>query len=162
LSSTTTERITKVIDVQNLSRYFGSKKAVSEVSFNVSPGKVLGLLGPNGAGKSTCMKMITGCLKPDQGRVLLGDADVWKKPLEAKKHLGFLPESAACYEDLTVKEFLYYLASIHGLKRKERKSAGERVVERCFLEEVFPQSIHTLSKGYQHRVCLAQALVRTD
>jgi ABC-2 type transport system ATP-binding protein len=148
-----------VIRIENLVKTFGAKRAVDGVSFNVERGEVLGFLGPNGAGKSTTMRMITGFMPPTSGRVSVGGHDVAESPLEAKRLIGYLPENAASYPDMTVKSFLEFAAELRGLKGTQRKQAVARVVERCFLGSVLRQSIDTLSKGYKHRTCLAQALI---
>jgi ABC-2 type transport system ATP-binding protein len=148
-----------MIRIENLVKTFGPKRAVDGVSFNVERGEVLGFLGPNGAGKSTTMRMVTGFMPPTAGRVTIGGHDVAESPLEAKRLIGYLPENAAAYPDMTVKGFLEFTAELRGLKGARKKQAVERVVELCFLQQVFRQSIDTLSKGYKHRTCLAQALV---
>jgi len=148
-----------VIRIENLVKTFGSKRAVDGVSFSVERGEVLGFLGPNGAGKSTTMRMITGFMPPTEGRVTVGGHDVAQSPLEAKRLIGYLPENAASYPDMTVKGFLEFAAELRGLDRTKRKQAVNRVVELCFLGSVLRQSIDTLSKGYKHRTCLAQALI---
>jgi ABC-2 type transport system ATP-binding protein len=148
-----------MIRIENLVKTFGPKRAVDGVSFNVERGEVLGFLGPNGAGKSTTMRMVTGFMPPTAGRVTIGGHDVAESPLEAKRLIGYLPENAAAYPDMTVKGFLEFTAELRGLNGNQRKKAVERVVELCFLQQVFRQSIDTLSKGYKHRTCLAQALV---
>jgi ABC-2 type transport system ATP-binding protein len=148
-----------MIRIENLVKTFGPKRAVDGVSFSVERGEVLGFLGPNGAGKSTTMRMVTGFMPPSAGRVTIGGHDVAESPLEAKRLIGYLPENAAAYPDMTVKGFLEFTAELRGLKGNQRKKAVERVVELCFLQQVFRQSIDTLSKGYKHRTCLAQALV---
>jgi ABC-2 type transport system ATP-binding protein len=148
-----------VIRIENLVKTFGAKRAVDGVSFNVERGEVLGFLGPNGAGKSTTMRMITGFMPPTSGRVSVGGHDVAESPLEAKRLIGYLPENAASYPDMTVKSFLEFAAELRGLKGTQKKQAVARVVERCFLGSVLRQSIDTLSKGYKHRTCLAQALI---
>ena len=148
-----------MIRIENLVKTFGPKRAVDGVSFNVERGEVLGFLGPNGAGKSTTMRMVTGFMPPTAGRVTIGGHDVAESPLEAKRLIGYLPENAAAYPDMTVKGFLEFTAELRGLKGAKRKQAVERVVELCFLQQVLRQSIDTLSKGYKHRTCLAQALV---
>jgi ABC-2 type transport system ATP-binding protein len=148
-----------MIRIENLVKTFGSKRAVDGVSFNVERGEVLGFLGPNGAGKSTTMRMVTGFMPPTAGRVSIGGHDVAESPLEAKRLIGYLPENAAAYPDMTVKGFLEFTAELRGLQGTQKKQAVERVVELCFLQQVFRQSIDTLSKGYKHRTCLAQALV---
>jgi ABC-2 type transport system ATP-binding protein len=148
-----------MIRIDNLVKTFGSKRAVDGVSFNVERGEVLGFLGPNGAGKSTTMRMITGFMPPSAGRVTVGGHDVVEAPLPAKRLIGYLPENAASYPDMTVKAFLEFAAELRGLEGAKRKQAVGRVVELCFLESVLRQSIDTLSKGYKHRTCLAQALI---
>ena len=148
-----------MIRIENLVKTFGPKRAVDGVSFNVERGEVLGFLGPNGAGKSTTMRMITGFMPPSAGRVTVGGHDVAESPLAAKRLIGYLPENAAAYPDMTVKSFLEFAAELRGLDRAQRKSALGRVVELCFLGSVLRQTIDTLSKGYKHRTCLAQALI---
>jgi ABC-2 type transport system ATP-binding protein len=148
-----------VIRIENLVKTFGSKRAVDGISFNVERGEVLGFLGPNGAGKSTTMRMITGFMPATEGRVNVGGHDVAQSPLQAKRLIGYLPENAASYPDMTVKGFLEFAAELRGLDRSKRKQAVSRVVELCFLGSVLRQSIDTLSKGYKHRTCLAQALI---
>ncbi|HYD58204.1 MAG TPA: ATP-binding cassette domain-containing protein [Burkholderiales bacterium] len=148
-----------MIRIENLVKTFGAKRAVDGVSFNVERGEVLGFLGPNGAGKSTTMRMITGFIPPTAGRVSVGGHDVAESPLEAKRLIGYLPENAASYPDMTVAGFLNFAAEIRGLAGEARKRAVRRVVDLCFLDNVLHQSIDTLSKGYKHRTCLAQALI---
>ena len=148
-----------MIRIENLVKTFGPKRAVDGVSFNVERGEVLGFLGPNGAGKSTTMRMITGFMPPTEGRVTVGGHDVAQSPLQAKRLIGYLPENAPSYPDMTVKGFLEFAAELRGLDRSKRRQAISRVVELCFLDSVLRQSIDTLSKGYKHRTCLAQALI---
>jgi len=148
-----------MIRIENLVKTFGAHRAVDGVSFNVERGEVLGFLGPNGAGKSTTMRMITGFYPPTSGKVSVGGHDVAEAPLEAKRLIGYLPENAASYPDMTVHGFLSFAAELRGLDGDARKKAVHRVVERCFLSSVLYQSIDTLSKGYRHRTCLAQALI---
>jgi ABC-2 type transport system ATP-binding protein len=148
-----------MIRIENLVKAFGAKRAVDGVSFSVERGEVLGFLGPNGAGKSTTMRMITGFMPPTAGKVTIGGHDVEESPLEAKRLIGYLPENAAAYPDMTVKGFLEFAAALRGLHGAKRKQAVSRVVELCFLDSVLRQSIDTLSKGYKHRTCLAQALI---
>ena len=148
-----------MIRIENLVKSFGLKRAVDDVSFNVERGEVLGFLGPNGAGKSTTMRMITGFIPPSAGRVSVGGYDVAESPIEAKRLLGYLPENAASYPDMTVEGFLKFVAALRGIQGEARKKAVRRVVELCFLDSVLGQSIDTLSKGYKHRTCLAQALI---
>src|SRR5512136_2450375 len=148
-----------MIKVQNLAKVFGTKRAVDDVSFSVNRGEVLGFLGPNGAGKSTTMRMITGFLPPSGGSVTVGGFDIVEHPIQAKKLIGYLPENAPAYTDMTVHGFLNFAAEIRGLRGDDRKKAVSRVVETCFLEAVLHQSVETLSKGYRHRTCFAQAIV---
>jgi len=148
-----------MIRIDNLVKSFGPKRAVDGISFAVERGEVLGFLGPNGAGKSTTMRMITGFMPPSAGKVTVGGYDVAESPLQAKRLIGYLPENAASYPDMSVHGFLNFAAELRGLGRSARKKAIGHVVELCFLESVLHQSIDTLSKGYKHRTCLAQALI---
>jgi len=148
-----------VINVENLTKAFGPKLAVNDVSFTVERGEVLGFLGPNGAGKSTTMRMITGFIPPTAGQISVGGHDVVQDPIRAKRLIGYLPENAPGYADMTVLGFLKFAAELRGLKGEARRSAVNRAVELCFLENVLHQTIDTLSKGYKHRTCLAQSLV---
>ena len=148
-----------MIKVQNLSKSFGPKVAVNNVSFSIERGEVLGFLGPNGAGKSTTMRMITGFIPPSAGSVSIGGHDMIEEPIEAKRMIGYLPENAPAYNDMTVSGFLSFAAEIRGLRGEERKKAVNRAVEMCFLESVRHQSVETLSKGYRHRTCFAQSII---
>ena len=148
-----------MIKIENLVKTFGAKRAVDDISFTVERGEVLGFLGPNGAGKSTTMRMVTGFMPPSAGKVSIGGHDIVDSPLEAKRLMGYLPENAASYPDMTVHGFLKFTAELRGLRGEARKKAVGRVVELCFLESVLQQSIDTLSKGYRQRTCLAQALI---
>ncbi|MBI4661972.1 MAG: ATP-binding cassette domain-containing protein [Verrucomicrobia bacterium] len=148
-----------MINVQNLSKSFGPKLAVNNVSFSVERGEVLGFLGPNGAGKSTTMRMITGFIPPTSGRVIVGGHDIVEDPIPAKRLFGYLPENAPAYTDMTVYGFLNFAAELRGLQGETRKTAVHRAVEMCFLESVIHQSVETLSKGYRHRTCFAQAII---
>jgi len=148
-----------VIKVENLTKAFGPKLAVNDVSFAVERGEVLGFLGPNGAGKSTTMRMVTGFIPPTAGRITVGGYDVVEKPIPAKRLIGYLPENAPGYADMTVTGFLNFAAELRGLSGEARRRAVNRAVELCFLEAVLHQTIDTLSKGYKHRTCLAQSLI---
>ena len=148
-----------MIRIENLTKSFGPKKAVDDLSFSVERGEVLGFLGPNGAGKSTTMRMITGFLPPTAGKISIGGHDVIEDALAAKRLVGYLPENAASYPDMSVEGFLGFAAELRGLYGDEKKKAVARVVDLCFLESVLHQQIDTLSKGYRHRTCLAQALI---
>ena len=148
-----------MIKVENLTKAFGAKVAVDNISFTVDNGEVLGFLGPNGAGKSTTMRMVTGFLAPTEGRVMVGDHDMLADPVAAKRLIGYLPENAPSYEDMTVQGFLRFAAEMRGLADDERDAAVDKAIGTCQLEPVRHQSIETLSKGYRHRTCLAQSLV---
>ncbi|MBM3835522.1 MAG: ATP-binding cassette domain-containing protein [Verrucomicrobia bacterium] len=148
-----------MIKVQNLSKSFGSKVAVNDISFSVERGEVLGFLGPNGAGKSTTMRMITGFIPPTSGKITVGGFDILENPIPAKRLIGYLPENAPAYTDMTVYGFLGFAAELRGLYKDEKKKAIHRVVEMCFLEAVLHQSVDTLSKGYRHRTCFAQSII---
>lgn len=148
-----------MIEVRELKKSFGAKAAVQGVSFSVAKGEVLGFLGPNGAGKSTTMRMLTGFLYPDAGTALIDGADVVKNPLAAKAKIGYLPENAPSYTDMEVVGFLKFCAAMRGLRGTALSAAVDRAIQMCFLEPVRYQSIETLSKGYRHRVGLAQALI---
>ena len=148
-----------MIKVESLSKSFGSKLAVDNISFEVARGEVLGFLGPNGAGKSTTMRMITGFIPPSAGRVSVCGFDVAESPILAKQKIGYLPESAPSYQDMTVLSFLRFAADIRGLTGEDKKKAIRRVVELCHLDRVLGQTIDTLSKGFRHRTCLAQSII---
>ncbi len=148
-----------MIEVENLTKQFGTKLAVDNLSFTVSKGEVLGFLGPNGAGKSTTMRMVTGFITPTSGDARVCGISITDRPSEAKRKVGYLPESAPLYNDMTVTGFLKFCANIRGLKGSAKRDAVDHVIETCFLQSVSRQSIDTLSKGYRHRTCLAQALL---
>src|SRR5271170_3810215 len=148
-----------MIKVEHLSKSFGPKVAVDYISFTVERGEVLGFLGPNGAGKSTTMRMITGFIPPSEGAVTVGGFDMVENPIPAKRLIGYLPENAPAYNDMTVSGFLGFVAEIRGLHGDAKKKAIHRVIEMCFLESVQYQSVDTLSKGYRHRTCFAQSIL---
>jgi ABC-2 type transport system ATP-binding protein len=148
-----------MISVEKLTKSFGPKLAVDHITFTVTKGEVLGFLGPNGAGKSTSMRMITGYLPPTEGTVTIGGFDISENPLEAKRRIGYLPENAPIYSDMSVAGFLSFCAEMRGLYGATKSEAIDRVVEMCFLNRVMQQSVDTLSKGFRHRTCLAQALI---
>lgn len=148
-----------MIKVENLTKTFGPKVAVNRISFSVERGEVLGFLGPNGAGKSTSMRMITGFIPPTDGKVTVGGHDMVENPIPAKALIGYLPENAPAYSDMTVYGFLNFAAELRGLAGEARKKAVHRAVEMCFLESVIHQSVDTLSKGYRHRTCFAQSII---
>ncbi|MCX8237369.1 MAG: ATP-binding cassette domain-containing protein [Akkermansiaceae bacterium] len=148
-----------MIEVTGLTKRFGSKVAVDDLSFSVNKGEVLGFLGPNGAGKSTTMRMVTGFLPVSAGKIKICGISMTGRPKAAKRKIGYLPESAPLYKDMTVQGFLKFCASLRGLGGSARRQAVEKSIETCFLENVARQSIGTLSKGYRHRTCLAQSLL---
>jgi len=148
-----------LIEVNNLTRQFGEHCAVNNVSFSLDKGEVLGFLGPNGAGKSTTMKMICGNLTPTVGEIKINGYDMIEQPKLAKAELGFLPEIPPLYPDLTVDEFLTYCAKLHGLKKPAIKLAVERGKEKCGLTGMGKRLITNLSKGYQQRIGIAQAIL---
>ncbi len=148
-----------MIKVKGLRKNFGPKVAVAGVSFEVKKGEVLGFLGPNGAGKSTTMRMITGFLTPSDGFVSIGGSDIVDNEIAAKSKIGYLPEAAPLYSDMTVEAFLRFCAELRGVKAEEIKKAVDKAIETCFLDRVRHQSVDTLSKGFRHRTCLAQAII---
>jgi len=148
-----------MISVRNLSKNFGARTAVRGVSFEVKPGDVLGFLGPNGAGKTTTMRMITGYLAPTSGSASVQGFDVATHPVEARRCLGYLPENAPSYGDMTVQEFLRFVAEMRGFQGAERTRRVESALEQCILTHVRSQTIETLSKGYRQRTCFAQAIL---
>lgn len=148
-----------MISVRNVSKRFGDREAVRDVSFEVRPGDVLGFLGPNGAGKSTTMRMITGYLAPSSGEVKVNGYEVTRNPVEARRSLGYLPENAPSYPDMTVQEFLDFAAEMRGYRGSERKDRVEAALAKCILTPVRHQAIETLSKGYRQRTCFAQAIL---
>ena len=148
-----------MIRVKDLKKSFGTKAAVDGVSFNVEKGEILGFLGPNGAGKSTTMRIVTGFIPPTSGKARVGEFDVEQQPVEAKRLIGYLPENAPCYSDMTVSGFLKFCGEARGLRGTKLQDAVDRAVTTCFLEPVVHQSIDTLSKGYRHRTCLAQSIL---
>jgi len=148
-----------MIEVKNLTKAFGAKLAVNDVSFGVQRGEVLGFLGPNGAGKSTTMRMITGFIPPTDGDVVVGGFNIGADPIPARRLIGYLPENAPSYADMTVQGFLNFTAELRGFRGAEKKRAVERVTEMCFLGSVLHQSVETLSKGFRHRTCFAQSII---
>lgn len=148
-----------MIEVQGLTRYYADRPAIQDLTFSVPRGQVLGFLGPNGAGKSTSMRMITGFIPPTSGTVFVGGFDMIENPIPAKRLIGYLPENAPAYTDMTVKGFLTFSAELRGMRGEDLKKAVGRAVEMCFLEAVLHQSIDTLSKGYRHRTCFAQSII---
>jgi ABC-2 type transport system ATP-binding protein len=148
-----------MIETSSLTKHYGHFTAVDHISFRVEPGQVLGFLGPNGAGKSTTMKMIAGFLAPSEGRASVCGFDVEEQPLEAKRSLGYLPEGAPSYGEMTPRSFLDFIAGIRGLQGEHRRRRLDDVIGRLQLEGVLEQAIDTLSKGFKRRVGLAQAIL---
>ena len=148
-----------MIRVQNLTKRFDQFTAVNNLSFDVSPGEVLGFLGPNGAGKSTTMKMITGFIEPSQGQVSVCDIQVDQDPQAVQSIMGYLPEGAPAYGEMTVMAFLQFIAKVRGLTGQEREQRLAKVIQQVELEPVLNKPIETLSKGFARRVGLAQAIM---
>ncbi|WP_068829346.1 ABC transporter ATP-binding protein [Pseudomonas sp. BMS12] len=148
-----------MIEIRNLTKRFPGHTAVDGLSFNVQQGEVLGFLGPNGAGKSTTMKMLTGFLAPTSGTASILGHDVQSDTLAAQRLIGYLPEGAPCYGDMSVRGFLEFIAEVRGYRGAEKQQRVQRAVSLVELEKVLEQSIETLSKGFKRRVGLAQAIL---
>jgi len=148
-----------MIEVKELRRSFGPIVAVDGVSFNVEKGDVLGFLGPNGAGKTTVMRILACFLRPDSGSASVGGFDILKKPVQVRRSLGYLAENAPAYNEMTVGAFLNFVCDARQITGSRRKQSLDRIVPMCAIESVYHQTIETLSKGYQRRVGLAQALI---
>ena len=148
-----------MIEITHLKKLFGELVAVDDISFKVVPGEILGFLGPNGAGKSTTMKVITGFLSPSAGSVSIWGSDIETDTLAAQKHIGYLPEGAPCYEEMTPRSFLRFIARIRGFSGDDVDTVVSRVVATLSLHSVIDQRIETLSKGFKRRVGLAQAIL---
>ena len=148
-----------MIEIKKLTKRFAQHTAVDDLSFTVQPGEVLGFLGPNGAGKSTTMKMLTGFLAPTSGSASILGFDIQKDTLKAQRQIGYLPEGAPCYGDMTVRSFLEFIAEVRGFKGAEKRQRVAKAVAQVELDAVLEQSIETLSKGFKRRVGLAQAIL---
>lgn len=148
-----------MIKVSNLTKKFVNTKAVDDLSFEISSGEVLGFLGPNGAGKTTTMRMLTGFLSPDKGKITIDGVDIEKDPIEAQKKIGYLPENNPLYKNMQVAEFLDLAASLHQIPKEKKKDAFDFVVKAVGIEKVFYRPISELSKGYKQRVGIAAALI---
>jgi len=148
-----------MVEVSHLKKTFGSFVAVDDISFSVNKGEVLGFLGPNGAGKSTTMKMITGFLTPDEGIIKVGGDDIAESPVAVKARIGYLPEGAPLYSDMTPESFLHFVAEIRGLRGAEKSRRVEEIIDMVNLGSVINKPIDTLSKGFKRRVGLAQAIL---
>lgn len=150
-----------LLSAKSLSRFYGPQLAVKQLDFEIYKGEVLGFLGPNGAGKSTSMKMLSGNLAPNEGEITINGYDLLSQPKQAKAHIGYLPEQPPLYKDLSVTEFLSFCARLNNIPSPNRKSAVDTAIERCGLGNVRKRLIHHLSKGYQQRVGIAQAIIHT-
>ena len=148
-----------MIEVENLTRYYGSRLAINNLSFQIEKGEVVGFLGPNGAGKSTTMNIISCILPASNGTVKINRFDTFEQSLEIRKMTGYLPETPPLYPDMTVAKYLDFAAGVRGVSSKNIPAAVERVIEKCSLKDVGHRIIGRLSKGYQQRVGLAQAMV---
>jgi ABC-2 type transport system ATP-binding protein len=148
-----------VIEVQHLTKRYGRVTAVDDVSFRVEPGEILGFLGPNGAGKTTTMRILTGYMPASEGRATVAGYDVFTHPIEAKRRTGYLPETPPLYPDMTVREYLDFVARIKGVPSAERKSRVDAVMQRTHVADMAARHCGKLSKGYRQRVGLAQAII---
>ncbi|MBU2490115.1 MAG: ATP-binding cassette domain-containing protein [Proteobacteria bacterium] len=148
-----------MIKADHLTRFFGKNKVVNEVSFSIGKGEILGFLGPNGAGKSTTMRMLTGFIPPSSGTAVICGHDIRNHPLEVRRSIGYLPEAAPVYPDMTVQAFLEFIARVRGFSGREKKRVVDETIEKSFLPEVRRQTVGTLSKGYRQRVCFAQSIL---
>ena len=148
-----------MIKVQNITKKYGNFVAVDDISFEIKKGEIVGLLGENGAGKTTTMNMITGFIEQTNGKILIDDIDTLKRPKKAKRKIGYMPEGVPLYTDLTVKEFVTFMAEIKKVKRKERKEKVEKTLKETGLFDVQNKLIKNLSRGYKQRVSLAGTLV---
>ena len=148
-----------LIEAEQLSRYYGKYHAVNNISFSLAKGEILGFLGPNGAGKTTTMQLLSGNLAPSSGQIKINGFDLLDQPLLAKRSLGYLPDTPPLYKDLSVKEFLHYCAQLHGITKNTITHSIYHAMERCGLTDVSQRLIANLSKGYQQRVGIAQAIL---
>lgn len=148
-----------MIEVKNITKKYGNFTAVDNINFKIEEGEVIGLLGPNGAGKSTTMNMITGYIEPTEGEIIVNGYDISKKPKKAKAQIGYMPEGVPLYSDLTVKEFVTYMAELKKVDRKTRKEKVEKIIEQTGLKDVEKKLTRNLSRGYKQRVSMAGALV---
>lgn len=148
-----------MIEVKNVTKKYGKVIAVDNISFTINEGEIIGLLGPNGAGKSTTMNMLTGYIEQTSGTIIIDGYDMLKKPKKAKREIGYMPEGVPLYTDLTVREFVRYMAEIKKVNKKERKEKVEKIIEQTGLKDVEKKLIKNLSRGYKQRVSMAGALV---
>ena len=148
-----------MIQVENITKKYGNFTAVDGISFEIDEGEIVGFLGPNGAGKSTTMNMITGFIEPSEGRIIVDGYDISKKPKKAKKQIGYMPEGVPLYRDLTVREFVSYMADLKGCDKKQKKEEIEKVLAETGLTEVQNKLTKNLSRGYKQRISMAGALI---
>ena len=148
-----------MIQVENITKRYGSFTAVENINFEIEEGEIVGFLGPNGAGKSTTMNMITGFIEPTSGKIIVDGYDISKKPRKAKRQIGYMPEGVPLYSDLTVKEFVTYMAELKGVPRKEKKEKVQKALKETGLTDVQNKLTRNLSRGYKQRVSMAGALV---
>lgn len=148
-----------MIEIKNVTKKYGKTVAVDDISFTIQEGEIVGLLGPNGAGKSTTMNMITGFIEQTEGEIIVDGYDILKKPKRAKAEIGYMPEGVPLYTDLTVTEFVTYMAEIKRVDKKDRKEKVQEIIEKTGLKEVQKKLIRNLSRGYKQRVSMAGALV---
>ncbi len=148
-----------MIELKNVTKKYNNFKAIDDISFKIEEGEIVGFLGPNGAGKSTTMSIITGYIEPTKGKIIVNGYDISQKAKQAKRQIGYMPENVPLYSELTVKEFISYMADLKLVKRKEKKSEIERVLKQTGLTEVKSKLIRNLSRGYKQRVSLAGALI---
>ena len=148
-----------MIEVKNVTKKYGKTVAVEDISFSINDGEIVGLLGPNGAGKSTTMNILTGYIEQTSGEVTIEGYNTLKKPKKAKRQIGYMPEGVPLYTDLTVKEFVTYMAELKQVDRKTRKEKVEKVIEQTGLKDVENKLTKNLSRGYKQRVSMAGALV---
>jgi len=148
-----------MIEVENLTKYYGSFPAIKNITFKVKRGEILGFLGPNGAGKTTTMRILAGFFPPTSGRAAVAGYDVFEKSLEVRKRVGYMPETVPLYKDMTVNEYLNFAATVKGVPSDEIEKKVDKVMGECGIKDVRNKLIGTLSKGYRQRVGIAQALV---
>ncbi len=148
-----------MIEVENLTKYYGDRPAIDNITFRVEKGEILGFLGPNGAGKTTTMRILAGFFPPTSGIARVAGYDVVNNSIDVRRRIGYMPETIPLYKDMRVKEYLEFVAEVKGVPRKRRKSKIEKAMKECGTTEVYHRLIGKLSKGFQQRVGLAQALL---
>ena len=148
-----------MIDVRDLTKYYGQRAAVDHITFQVEAGQIVGFLGPNGAGKTTTLRILTGYMPATSGAATVAGFDVFTNSLQARRQIGYLPENVPLYGDMRVREYLAFRAKLRGMAREAREKRLKRVVDMCWLGDVFDRPIGQLSKGFRQRVGLADALI---